>query len=133
MNCSCSVAEEKPEKTKFNGKIIYKSFYDIFKNSNFKILKCYNLVFSKSSFKNNYGNIIIFILFFMYSACFIFYIIKKNVPLRNKIEKILSQAEEKNENKDDINNNKMENIINSNQIVKNKIFSNPVKKNLYKN
>ena len=136
MNCSCSVTEEKPEEVAtFSGKKIYESFWDILKNSNIKILKCYNLVFRKIIFKNNYGNIIILIIFIIYLTCFIFFIIKSITPLKNKIEIIINKPEEKIENKNDnINNkNKIENKINQNQIIKNTIFSNPVKKKSFIN
>ena len=52
LNCSCiHVEENNKEKTKFSGKKIYESFYDVLKYSNYKILKCYELVFKKNPFK----------------------------------------------------------------------------------
>ena len=52
INCTCTAVEdEEIDEEKFNGKKLYESFYDILKNSNFKILKCYKLVFSGSILK----------------------------------------------------------------------------------
>ena len=98
-------------------------------------MKCYKLVFSKNSFKNNYGNIIVFILLLIYLACFIFYIIKGNEQLKNQLVTVISKIEEMNEkiNGITINYNRQENKINQNNIIKNKIISNPLKKFPYKN
>ena len=53
MNCTCNVITDNNiiEDKKFNGKILYKSFYDVLKYSNFRILKCYNSVFTFSNFE----------------------------------------------------------------------------------
>ena len=52
INCACAAfAYKEIDEEKFNGKKLYESFYDILKNSNFKILKCYKLVFSGSILK----------------------------------------------------------------------------------
>ena len=60
INCTCSV--EKEEETveevkidKLNAKTFGQSFYYAFKYSNYKILKCYKLVFVKSVFTKNKG------------------------------------------------------------------------------
>jgi hypothetical protein len=47
ISCNCKTSNEGIEPTdesKFNPKTIYKSFYDILKYSNYKVLKCYDLV-----------------------------------------------------------------------------------------
>ena len=78
LNCTCEIVEyNNNEETKFSGKKIFESFYDILKYSNFKILKCYKLVFSKNIFVENKGNIIILIIFFIYLSCFIIFIKKE--------------------------------------------------------
>ena len=41
----------------FNKKSIGKSFYSTLANSNFRVLKCYNLAFDPSIFSKNYGKI----------------------------------------------------------------------------
>ena len=134
INCTCAIVEnEEKEETKFSGKKLYESFYDILKYSNYKIMKCYNLIFNKNIFKNNLGNIIILVIFLMYFFCLIAFIIRGTVPLKNKLI-IFNQKEfEKNENKEVnivniINNNKIEEKINQQILSKNKLFSHPMKK-----
>ena len=50
LKCECNVENEEIETkevdNKFNGKIIYRSFYEILKYSNYKVLKCYKLIFN---------------------------------------------------------------------------------------
>ena len=131
INCTCSVPEDKPEKEdKFTGKKIYESFYEIFKYSNIKVLKCYNLVFKNNNIKKNIGSIIILIIFSFYFSCLILYIIKGESPLENKIKIITSKALEKKESKIDLitKNNNIENKINQNSRNIQKILSHPVKK-----
>ena len=58
LKCECSVNQKdiEPEKdNKFDKKIIYTSFYDVLKYSNFLVLKCYDLVFSYKGQKVNWG------------------------------------------------------------------------------
>ena len=90
INCTCSV--EKEEETveevkidKLNAKTFGQSFYYVLKYSNYKILKCYKLVFVKSVFTKNKGGIIIFILFILYLMCLITYICRGLRPLKKKL------------------------------------------------
>ena len=46
---------------KFEPKKIYEIFFDILKYSNYKILKCYNLVFTKYTITKNIGSKIVLI------------------------------------------------------------------------
>ena len=48
-------------KQKFKPKKIYESLYDVLKYSNYKILKCYNLVFTKYTITKNIGSKIVLI------------------------------------------------------------------------
>ena len=139
MNCSCTATEKgstNKEEKEFSEKKIYESFYDILKYSNFKILKCYNLVFSKDIFIKNFGNIIVLINFLIYLFCCVLYFIKRIEPLKNKIIiKLLKTEENNDKNKEDNifnnKNNKLNNLENKIVKNKNKIF-NPVKKEIYK-
>ena len=119
LNCTCTAVQNKEEdKQKFSGKKLYESFYDILKYSNFKILKCYKLTFSKKIFDNNIGNIIILIIFSFYFACFILFILKGIIPLKNTLKNINFKTKEKNDNNDNI----IINIIN----YENKINQDPI-------
>jgi hypothetical protein len=59
--CSLSNTEIQYESTKFSGIEIITSFYEVFKYSNFLILKCYKIIFSSIGIKNNYGFVIMVI------------------------------------------------------------------------
>ena len=134
INCTCSVVEvEENNEKKFNGKKLYESFYDILKYSNFRILKCYKLVFNNNIFKKNIGNYIILSIISFFCICLLFYIIRGIVPLKNQITIFISKNKEKNDNKD--NSNKNNNNLNFNQIqiYNNKIFSPPKGKHKDKN
>ena len=110
MNCTCNAISDNNiiEDKKFNGKILYKSFFDVLIYSNFLILKCYNSVFTKNIFHENLGNIITLICFSFCFSCFIVYIIKGIQPVKNNVLKIMSvKIEERTHNKRD----KVDNIL----------------------
>ena len=95
INCSCNFNENSEYtivnvKKKFNAKKLYESFYDVLKYSNYKIIKCYNTIFSLNTFTINIGSIIVIIYCFGYSLCFFIYlyrgIIPLNIQLRNDID-----------------------------------------------
>ena len=123
MSCSCSINEDTQEnkKEKFSPKKLYESFYDVLKYSNYKIYKCYNLVFIKKVFETNIGGIIIFSFYLIELACFVLFLIKKENSLKNEIINLNIDINN-NENKD----NKDNDII-INQIILTK--NNP--KNLF--
>ena len=91
MNCTCNAINDnnKIDDKKFNGKILYESFYDVLKYSNFRILKCYKLVFSKNIFPKNYGSTIVLISFGLYLTCLIIFAIKGISPLKKNVQKIV--------------------------------------------
>ena len=74
--CNVKEKEIEPEsEVKFEEKLIYQSFYDVLKYSNFKVLKCYKLVFSLKGEKNNWGSVMLIIYFIIYTIfnCIFFY------------------------------------------------------------
>ena len=89
LKCECNVViNEYIGKTNidiFDGKKLYKSFYEVLKYSNYKVLKCFKLVFNINSITKNIGNIISLIYFAIYLSflgVFIFkgfYLLKINV------------------------------------------------------
>ena len=87
LNCTCEVIMEEEVNNKFSGKKVYESFYDVLKYSNYKIMKCYKLVFNMTSLTKNLGSIFIIILFLIYLLCLITYMIKGIEPLNSIIEK----------------------------------------------
>ena len=97
LKCECNIVTEEKidtvEPEKFNGKIIYKSFYEVLKYSNFKVLKCYKLVFDLNSLFKNYGSIIIICYFLIYLFFLFIFIIKGISPIEIEISNILSKKE----------------------------------------
>ena len=96
INCTCHIQTEEEEdkvevKTidKYNANTILQSFYYVLKYSNYKILKCYKLVFVKDVFTKNKGAIIIFILFILYLMCLIWYMFQGLKPLKESMLYIL--------------------------------------------
>ena len=72
LKCSCDVSNSEihtEDSQKFNPKIIYKSFYEVLKFSNYKVLKCYKLVFElKLNYQLLYSN-----FFFHFFPCLKYY------------------------------------------------------------
>ncbi len=89
INCTCHIQQEEKLEIKkidkLNPKTLSQSFYYVLKYSNYKIFKCYKLVFDKSVFTKNKGGIILFILFFLYLMCLIVHIIKGLTSLKEKL------------------------------------------------
>ena len=102
------------------------------KNSNFKVVKCYELIFSKKGLKNNIGNYILLGIIFILIIAMIFYCIKGNKKLNDYIQTVIKQKF--------VNNNKTqkkskkENVnMDKNKIKKNIKFKRRQKKsNTYK-
>ena len=99
INCKCNVdnnevIEDKVDK--FETKTLYQIFYYVLKYSNYKIMKCYKLVFNKNSIIKNWGSIIILILFMLYLICLITYMIKGLEPLRGCTELLIKENEKDN-------------------------------------
>ena len=130
LNCTCTAVQTKEEgdKQKFNGKKLYESFYDILKYSNFRIMKCYKLIFSKNIFKNNIGNFITLSMFSIHFACLIIFIIKGTNPLLNKLKNIFIKDIKKINNKNEIIINDIVIPNTQNQTNNEKILSHPVKR-----
>jgi hypothetical protein len=113
LKCECSIISndidtEEPEQ--FTETKIFESFYEVLKYSNYKVLKCYKLVFNLDILKKNFGSIIIMIAFLVYITCLFVFIFKNISPLRIEIHKNLNDKirfdynekiiDEKNNNKE---------------------------------
>ena len=70
-------------------KNIESSFLSTFKNTNYKVMRCYNLVFNFKIFCHNYGSIIILIFFIIYICFMVYYICKDITPLKVAISILL--------------------------------------------
>ena len=83
LKCKCNVENDNIDTDnieKFSAKMLYSSFYEVLKYSNFKIVKCYKLVFNINVLKKNYGSIIAIIFFACYLAFFVIYLLKGISP-----------------------------------------------------
>ena len=110
---------------KFNGKTIYKSFYEILKYSNYKVLKCFKLIWNINSITKNKGSIIVLTFFLIYLIFLIIYIFKGISPLKEEAKKQLIKK-----TKNIGNNNNTIQIYNKN---KNNITENNKEKKYNKN
>ena len=97
LKCECSVNStqeidtKKPEK--FTGKTIFTSFYSVLKYSNYKVLKCFKLVFNLEYILKNIGSILTFIYFLIYLIFFIIFLFKGITPLKIVISNIFINQE----------------------------------------
>ena len=94
LRCDCSLNQELEELTDFNieklfsQKVIEETFYNTLVNSNFKILKCYKLLFTSETIKN-IGEIIMTILFAIFIILMIIFCIKSKKKINSYITSIL--------------------------------------------
>ena len=75
---------------RFSATQIVNSFYKTLKNSNFLVLKCYKLVFSKKGQKNNIGSYLLSGITFIFIVLIIIYIFNGNKKLNKFIQSILN-------------------------------------------
>ena len=76
-------------KTEFNVDIIVDSFFITLKNSNFLVLKCYNLVFNLNNILKNFGLIIMSIILLLIIIFILIYIFKDHKKINKFIDSIL--------------------------------------------
>ena len=112
--CDCSVTKESFEsndeldiKQFFNKKEIGNNFYKTLANSNFRVLKCYPLVFEFRKILKNYGEIFLTIIFLGYFISSIVCFIQGRKLIQNYISLIINKIFVK---KDNITNKKQNNI-----------------------
>ena len=128
INCECGkmITKTTLDLKHISKKNILQSFLSTFKSSNYKVMRCYNLVFNFKIFIKNYGSIFILLLFIVYIIFIIYYILKEISPLRVEISKIVFNTSLYESEK--INTIKEGKIINK----KKNSAKNPPKKNLKK-
>ena len=91
LKCECSVNESDItlDLKHITGENIGNSFYSTLKNSNWKVMICYNLVFNWEIFQKNSGSIITLIFFIIYLGFTIYFIFRGIKPLQYAISKIM--------------------------------------------
>ena len=109
LKCECDISNSEIDTeaiTKLTAKSFFNSFYDSLKFSNYKVLKCYNLVFSLKALLSNYGSIIAFIYFLIYIVFFVLYCINGINPLKiDFAKKVIKDPMHSNANNGKSNNN----------------------------
>ena len=148
LKCECDISNSEidiEDIDKFKPKILYQSFYDTLKFSNYKVLKCYKLAFSTKCFSKNKGSIITIVFFVLYLALLIIHIVdgmnqfKKDIarnllknPMKSNNDLIIHKSKEI--IKDQLDNNscssydsKKDGKTNENIIIKNDINYPPKK------
>ena len=102
LKCECDVVDkekiETKEPEKITAKSIGKSFSDILKYSNYKVLFCYKLVFRNVTFTKNVGSILTLIYFIGYLIAFGLFCYGKLIYLKDEIEKLFNNYEGKDKN-----------------------------------
>ena len=95
-NCDCSVIEEEEpdlNKISFNKNLVASSFKKTISNSNFRVMECYELIFSKKGEIKNYGNYIMIFLLICVIASLVIYCFKGPKFIKNEIDSILKYKE----------------------------------------
>ena len=91
VKCICEIKKEIKTDTKFSTTKLLDNFYKIGSYSNFKVIICYKLVFSKIGQKYNYGSYIELIIIFLFIVVMIINIITKTKRMNKILEKVLGQ------------------------------------------
>ena len=100
MTCECDVNNNgivELDVHHISAKNIESSFLSTFKNTNYKVMRCYNLVFNFKIFCHNYGSIITLILFLIYLGFMIYYIFKEISPIKIGVSKLLFEQRQREE------------------------------------
>ena len=125
LKCICNTSNSEIDTKqikKFNPKVLYESFYDTLKFSNYKVLSCYKLAFHINSITINIGSILVIIYFFIFISFSILYYYKgiRDLKLDKNKEIIKMQKLNHLDKKNDIpienNNKKEDNNINNKDI-----------------
>ena len=100
LKCECNVDTDNSIETqdeqkfdKFDNKVIYESFYDILKNSNYKVIKCHNLIFNKDIFLKNYGSILTLVYLLGSSIFFVVFLVQGINRLKINIVKLMAEKQ----------------------------------------
>ena len=110
--CDCEVQTDATvtniDEINFENTNLAKEFFNTLNNSNFRVLKCYKLVFSKKGQKNNIGSYIMSVFCLIIIILLLIYIIKENAKIKKFIQKILKRkletSQKKGENESKLNN-----------------------------
>ena len=132
LQCECQIRSELDFKrvNLFNKDDIIESFYKSEQYSNFKVIKCYKLVFSKEGQIYNYGSYFLTTIILFFFICEIIYFPKRNMLVANLIKKVLNSMnlQKSNPIKKNSKNNKTNKLLIKKSRKKNFLLSKPNKK-----
>ena len=98
-NCNCQVQTEETvfdsSKLSFDKKKFFYGFYSTLNYSNFRVVKCYKLLFSSKGIKSNYGFYFMIILLGLFVAFVVIHIKKGHKKITDIITNIISYKEKK--------------------------------------
>ena len=131
VSCKCNAIDKERIEAEEPKKVTYKnnldSFVDILKYSNYKVLKCYNLVFRGVTFYKNLGSIFTMIYFICYIVFFGLFCYQGITQLKMDISRLFKKKHDirNNRNKKEvkvnvITNNQLKELINSSNNKNNK-------------
>ena len=91
LKCECKAIVDDIDIKNFDkfSKKVYKNFYGVLKNSNYKTMKCYKLVFNAKYLKKNIGSFIMIGFFICYLSLLIIYLIKGITPIQEEVIKTI--------------------------------------------
>ena len=122
LKCECHVTNEEKIDTKnpkkITAKSVGKSFFNVLKYSNYKVLRCYNLVFRKITIKENVGSILSNIYFIGYLIAFGIFCYTNISYVKTEIEKLFEHENKEKKENFDLNND--DNTINQKNIINDK-------------
>ena len=97
LKCECNVVNEEKidtrEPEKVTAKSIVKPFYNTLKYSNYKILKCYKLVFRKRTLYKNKGSFLSLIYLLGFFIAFIIFCFRRFIYITKEINKLYEKIE----------------------------------------
>ena len=99
MKCECgnNIKRVELDLKHLNKDNVMLSFLTTLQSTNYKVMRCYNLVFNFKIFVKNYGSIITLIFFIIYIIYMIYYSNKEINPLKVEISKIIFRETKKEE------------------------------------
>ena len=127
--CNCPIQKEKIQtntsKMEFEKNGIIEEFRSILRDSNFKVMKCYKLIFNPKVFIKNIGSIVMTIALVIFLSLIIFYFAKSSKIISFYIQSIIKLRVLDNNANKNISNNNANNDINKNndKIIDNNIDS----------
>ena len=122
--CSCTIKLKFPliSEIRIDKKKLFDNFKDIKNIANFKLLKCFNLLFIKQNILRNSSNYILVILLFLSIIAIFIFICKDNIYINHIIKEIMNQKKSKNIRRttlNDINKDKYKKNILNNGLTRN--------------